>query len=111
MGIGDGKLVPDASVIDDLVPRTGESLSQPPHRLADDLRCRPFPDPAIELGMDAIGVDDIPAMVMEQGEYLPMRRGQLARLAGDRHDMSASVDIACLIKVVRDRNLFAASIA
>jgi hypothetical protein len=59
--------------------------------------------------MDAIAVNDIAAVPVEQHEYLPMRRGQRARLASDHYQMPAPINVAGLVEIVREGDLLAAS--
>jgi hypothetical protein len=61
--------------------------------------------------VEAIVVDNIAAVPVEQHEYLPMRRGQRARLASDHHPMSAPINVAGPVEIVRDGDLLAASLA
>jgi hypothetical protein len=53
------------------------------------------------LGTNAIGVDDIAAMAIEQREYLPMLRGYAPRPAGDHHHVSAPIDVSSSVEIVR----------
>jgi hypothetical protein len=62
-------------------------------------------------GMDLIIADYITAVLVEQHEYLPMRRGQRARFTSDYQPMSAPIDIARLIENVCERDFLAAAIA
>jgi hypothetical protein len=61
--------------------------------------------------VDAIVVHDIAAVPVDQHEYLPMRCGQRATAAGDHDQMSAPINVAGQVKIVRDGNLLAASLA
>jgi hypothetical protein len=54
---------------------------------------------------------DIAAVAIEQHEYLPMRRGQRARLANDHNQMSAPINVAGSLEIVGDGDLLAASVA
>jgi hypothetical protein len=60
--------------------------------------------------MDAIVVDDIVAVPVEQHEYLPMRRDQRATAASDHDQMSAPINVAGKVEIVRDGDLLAASL-
>jgi hypothetical protein len=64
-----------------------------------------------ELGVDAIVGDHITAVPVEQHEYLPMRRGQRARLAGDRYPMAAPINVASPVEIVCEGDLFASAVA
>jgi hypothetical protein len=60
--------------------------------------------------VDAIVVDDIAVVPVEQHEYLPMHRGQRARLASNHHEMSAAINVTGPVEIVRDGDLLAASL-
>jgi hypothetical protein len=61
--------------------------------------------------VNAIDGDHIATVLVEQHEYLPMRRGQRARLAGNHYPVSAPINVASLVEIVRDSDLLAASLA
>jgi hypothetical protein len=60
--------------------------------------------------VEAIVVDNIAAVPVEQHEYLPMRRGQRATAASDHDQMSAPINVAGQVEIVRDGDLLAASL-
>jgi hypothetical protein len=78
-----------------------------------------FPDwlcagaiPALgKFDVDAINGDHISAVPVGHHEYLPMRRGQRARLAGDRYPMAAPISVIRLVEIIGEGDLFAASLA
>ena len=61
--------------------------------------------------MKLVVINDIVAMGVEQGEQPPKHGGQTPRLAGDPNRMSATIDVACLVQVVYNRDLLAAPVA
>jgi hypothetical protein len=60
--------------------------------------------PSERAGVNAIVVNHIAAVPVEQHEYSPMRRGQRARYISAHHPMSAPVDIAGPIERVCECN-------
>jgi hypothetical protein len=64
-------------------------------RIRDAARPRAWPIPALgQFSLDTVVVDDIAAVPVEQHAYLPMRRGQRARLAGNHYLKSAPINVA-----------------
>jgi hypothetical protein len=111
-GIGDDQLISYAAVVLDQVARSFEHSAEGAHMFSDEIVCdRSSPDPAIKLGVNAIGVDDLPAMAIEQREYLPMPRGQAPRRASDHHHMSTPIDVSRSVEIVGEGDLLAASLA
>jgi len=64
-----------------------------------------------EFDLDAIDGNHIAAVSVEQHEYLPVRCGQRMRLAGNHYPVSAPINVASPVEIVRDSDLLAASFA
>jgi hypothetical protein len=98
-------------VVDDLVPRPGQRLSQPTHVLPDRVGGQRLFRFVIEFGLDPIVVYYVTSMPIEEGEEPPELWSQATRLAGNQHEMPSPVNVPGLVEIVGERDLLAASIA
>jgi len=98
-------------MVDDLVPRPGQRLSQPAHVLPDRVGGERQFHLIIEFGLDPIVVDHVTSMSVEEGEEPPEVGSQATWLASDQYEMPSPVNVTGLVEIVGQRNLFTASIA
>ena len=97
-------------MVDDLVPRLGERLSQPAHVLPDRVGRHRLFHCVIEFDADPVVVDHVTSMSVEEGEEPPEGGSQATWLASDQYEMPSPVDVCGLVEIVGERDLLAASI-
>ena len=98
-------------MVDDLVSRPGQRLSQPAHVLPDRVGRRRLFRFVIKFGADPVVVDHVASMSVEESEELPEVGGQATWLASNQYEMPSPVDVPSLVEIVGKRDLLAASIA
>ena len=107
----DDQLISEGRVVDDLVPRSGQRLSQPAHVLPDRVGRQRLFRFVIDFGLDPIVVDHVTSMSIEEGEEPPEVGSQATWLANDQYEMPSPVDVPGLVEIVGKRDLLVAPIA
>ena len=99
-------------MVDDLIPRPRQHLSQPAHVLPDRVDGHVLLRVVrVKLGVELFVIDDIAAMAIEQNKQPPKCGSQTAGLPRDHDHVSAPVDVPGLVEIIAKRDLLGASIA
>ena len=98
-------------MVDDLVPRPGQHLSQPAHVLPDRVGRRRLFRFVVEFGLDPFVIEHVSSMSVDEGEEPPEVGSQATWLSTDQYEMPSPIDVPRLVEIVGKRDLLAASIA